>query len=330
MEKPFRPSLLVRKGDLEKIKMRNVFSDVREVERKIFPSGRDVFLEIFFENREAYKFFEEFLKRKHVRAYNMDVSPKHRVLASLGEDIKPMSLNSGNSLEVNPLPMRRLFISVFRDPKGHVRGFSYKYRGEKDSVYGEEELVLRELQRVVQKSDPDIIISNLEFGEWVKLAARLDRFSVGGLGRRGFMVDGRIFLHSSVYLRLGLAGLEERSIFTYLPPMDSAGLSYGRMVEERQTFMLLKEGYAVPPRANTKVVVRTALEIHLYDKGGFIITPRPGLYRNVACLDFTSMFPHIIVRYGVSYETATRRGIKRVPAPFLAKVVDEPLAVLST
>jgi DNA polymerase I len=48
---------------------------------------------------------------------------------------------------------------------------------------------------------------------------------------------------------------------------------------------------------------RTMSELLDHDRGGLIFRPKPGLYFNVAQLDFTSMYPTIIAKWNVSPET---------------------------
>jgi len=44
------------------------------------------------------------------------------------------------------------------------------------------------------------------------------------------------------------------------------------------------------------------------DQGSLILAPTVGLHENVGVLDFESMFPHLILRDNISYETAGHRG----------------------
>jgi DNA polymerase elongation subunit (family B) len=49
------------------------------------------------------------------------------------------------------------------------------------------------------------------------------------------------------------------------------------------------------------------------DKGGMLFTPQVGLHENVGCIDFESMFPSIISRRNVSYETVNEDGVDTTP-----------------
>jgi len=46
------------------------------------------------------------------------------------------------------------------------------------------------------------------------------------------------------------------------------------------------------------------------DRGGYIYTPNPGLYFNVAQCDFTSLYPSIIVKYNIGSDTVNYRGCR--------------------
>jgi hypothetical protein len=47
--------------------------------------------------------------------------------------------------------------------------------------------------------------------------------------------------------------------------------------------------------------LRGISELKASDKGGMIFQPAPGVYENVHELDFTSLYPSIIVNYGLSH-----------------------------
>jgi len=331
VEREYRPYILVRKTDIGKALSSQNFFDFEEVTLKIFPRGKASFYKIVLEDTVEYHIFLKKLRERRIDAFSADITHKHKALAEFSETLlKPMALYNVDAEEEEPfitapLPLRQLFLSIFVR-KNKITVFSYKLKDDRETISGDEEDVLNELEKLIEKQDPDLIVSNLDYREWNQLSLRLKRFSpTKGFGRRGFPLEGRIFLKSSLYYRIGLAGLEERCRFTFLPPQDAAKLTYGRMVEERQTFLLLKRGFAVPPRMNANVVVRSAWEIHVNDRGGVMFHPKPGIYENVASLDFESMFPHIIVKYGVSYETVTRRYVRKGKKPFLSEVVEEPL-----
>jgi hypothetical protein len=102
--------------------------------------------------------------------------------------------------------------------------------------------------------------------------------------------------------REGLAYLQERSVFSFLPLGLAARWSSNRVIDSRNAYTLISRGYAVPELRYTEPVER--LRDFLYrDRGGYTIPPLgPGVYFNVAVIDFESEYPNIILKNGISYE----------------------------
>jgi DNA polymerase I len=79
-------------------------------------------------------------------------------------------------------------------------------------------------------------------------------------------------------------------------------------------------------------------------KGAIVLTPKPGIHRNVAVLDFSSMYPNIMIKYNISPDTYVPPGeevpdeevyvapevghrFRRQPPGFYRKVLEELLRV---
>ena len=59
----------------------------------------------------------------------------------------------------------------------------------------------------------------------------------------------------------------------------------------------------MPFRKRDAEGIRNVLELRTSDKGGMIFQPEPGVYEKVHQIDFTSLYPSIIVKYNLSPET---------------------------
>jgi len=59
----------------------------------------------------------------------------------------------------------------------------------------------------------------------------------------------------------------------------------------------------VPFRKRDAEAIRNISELRASDKGGMIFQPEPGVYGKVHQIDFTSLYPSIIVKYNLSPET---------------------------
>jgi DNA polymerase I len=59
----------------------------------------------------------------------------------------------------------------------------------------------------------------------------------------------------------------------------------------------------VPFRKRDAEAIRNISEMRASNKGGMIFQPEPGVYEKVHQIDFTSLYPSIIVKYNLSSET---------------------------
>ena len=88
----------------------------------------------------------------------------------------------------------------------------------------------------------------------------------------------------------------------------------------RQCFEALKRGILLPKTRGFFKYAVTAKDTIFRDRGGLILSPKAGLHENVAELDFESMFPQIIIRNNISYETVTPHFIDKTKEGFLGEL----------
>jgi hypothetical protein len=120
---------------------------------------------------------------------------------------------------------------------------------------------------------------------------------------------GKLILDSQTLQALGVGGLDEKSRFAGLPIGVVARWGPARVIDSRQCYEAIKRGILIPrTRTGTARNVLTAKEVAYTDRGALILSPRIGLHENVAELDFKSLFPSIIVKHNISYETVCASG----------------------
>jgi len=243
-----------------------------------------------------------------------------------------------DSREVEPPPFTTFIFSIEpTDKKGGraVHGVIL-YNGDLNPIKvirGDEEEILRRFEGEVSRADPDILVSpcieadlrRLHFRATLHgLNLRLGREeAVGGASPSPSSIcGGRVPLNLGFYGEYGVAGMTERARFTYAPPGLSSKWPAGKTIDSRQCFEALRRGVMIP-KHGFYVRPRTALETVKRDRGGFILAPEAGLHENVAELDYESMFPQIIVRENVSYETVG--ALSRCGLGLLGVVAREPL-----
>lgn len=151
----------------------------------------------------------------------------------------------------------------------------------------------------------------LLFGRWhidCHNAMLWDEGGVDGLGAEG---------------SYGLEGVLETARVTGLPVQTAARVSPGTGISAMQILTALRLGVLAPWRKQQVEAPKTARQLFAADQGGLVYQPRPGLYRDVAELDFISMYPGIMVRFNISPETRAGEAkpglVPQTLAPLLAK-----------
>lgn len=199
---------------------------------------------------------------------------------------------------------------------------------EETVIEGGEKQVLNRLMGQIQQRDPDIVSLSKP---WELIHFLQSRAKYNGikllLGRYNEALKGRVFLSTRSLFDMGVAGLSERARFTYAPMGVSHDWEAGKTIDSRQCAEAVKLDVLVPPMRGGYTYSSWAWDLIRHDKGGMVFSPKPGFHVNVAALDFESMFPNIIVKKNVSYETVTEDGVNmeldgflgRITGPFLER-----------
>jgi DNA polymerase-2 len=101
----------------------------------------------------------------------------------------------------------------------------------------------------------------------------------------------------------GMDGILEISRLTNLPVQTAARVSTGTGISAMQTNTALRRGVMVPWQKRQPETFKSGNDLRLADKGGLVYTPILGLHEHVAELDFTAMYPSIMVHFNISPET---------------------------
>ena len=118
--------------------------------------------------------------------------------------------------------------------------------------------------------------------------------------------DGRILIdteQSFVYREGGLLGVLMAARLAGLSPNLAARFTPGTLISSYETCEAVKQGIAVPFRKSDPEQVRKLSALQAADRGGMMFQPTAGIYENVEEIDFTSMYPSIIVQANLSPET---------------------------
>ena len=115
----------------------------------------------------------------------------------------------------------------------------------------------------------------------------------------------------------GLDGILEIARVSGLPVQTVARVSTGTGISAMQVATAQRRGVLVPWQKRQPESLKTGLDLFAADKGGLVYNPIAGLYEGVAELDFTAMYPSIMVHYNVSPETVEARCCEGEQVPEL-------------
>ncbi|MGC9204494.1 MAG: type B DNA-directed DNA polymerase [Thermoplasmata archaeon] len=320
IKEPFTPELIVSGSEniLEEIESMEM-PGVTGIERKSFRTveGEQEGIAI---SVKAYNFFnvastiDRYYGYHRASLYNVDIRFSVRYMASRG--IFPY--HDGRERFI---PMERGELSVLEIQR---KGNELKALNRSFDM-----MDYKSIGRIVDDEDPDIIVfpgADEHIKRMVDLARKKgEEFYLGRmrgwriLEEREYFSYGREYYRSGALIPLGrslvdpetsfifkeggLEGLLTVSRISGLPLSIAARSTPGTLVSTMEVYSALREGIAVPFHKQSVEKEKTLETLVLADRGGIVYQPIPGLYFNVTEIDFTSMYPSIIVKRNLSLET---------------------------
>ena len=107
----------------------------------------------------------------------------------------------------------------------------------------------------------------------------------------------------------GLEGAMEQTRVTGIGVQEMARKSPGAGITAMQMLTALCKGVMVPVQKQQVEGTKTLTELIRADHGGLIYQPLIGLHGNVAQIDFSSMYPAIMVKHNISPETVGKEDV---------------------
>jgi DNA polymerase-2 len=139
------------------------------------------------------------------------------------------------------------------------------------------------------------------------------------------------------YNQYQLGGAIEQTRWSCLPLQEVVRRSPGAAIAAMQDLAAMRRGVLVPYENQKGEITKTYRELIRADRGGLIFQPKPGIYKNVAVLDFSSMMASLMIEFNISPETVRSihapvdglelpdLGIKILPRPGLIPQMLKPL-----
>ena len=237
------------------------------------------------------------------------------------------------ALEYPLPPLKRALLDLHVDNPAGIPRMQDKLLGARiDDVEldGSQESILRGIEDLVASKDPDILMTDggdafvmpylarkaAELGVEMRLGRDPDKFAE----RKGksYFTYGKIVFKPGQYILRGrlhldrghfamresdFAGLAELSRLSTLTPQEQARLTPGTAFTAMQTNLAYQDGCLVVWKKNRPEDFKDAENLLRGDRGGFTFEPEVGVHEGLYELDFSSLYPSIMVKYNISAET---------------------------
>jgi len=278
----------------------------------------------------------EIQTRYTAELYNVDVRQDQRYMAE--HDIFPCGDRDESRFSPDfEVPLTSLELQVAGDSSmpreiSRIEVLS----GRKRRLEGPERQVISDLLELIKAHDPDLILLSfadtwvplivkrarrygleptISRSDWFKQMASKSYWSYGKVNHKdgALIPEGRILIDTAksfVYAESGLKGVLMASRLTGLSPNLTSRFTPGTLISSYEVYEALRRGVAVPFRKRDAESLRNISELKACDKGGMMFQPEPGVYEKVHQIDFTSLYPSIIVKYNLSPETIDHPELK--------------------
>jgi DNA polymerase-2 len=265
------------------------------------------------------------------------VFPLARCRVSAGDDglIEAIEvLDSPWDVDPEPPPLRTLMLRPDCDPAHQEPSYLLARFDDHVTRYPLEvtRRLLVGLGALLRRRDPDLLLT--AWGDSWLLPHLLERMEEGGIPlplnrEAGFDVQRRpertyhsygqviyrgpkltLFgrwhidsLNAVMFHDYGLDGVLEMARVSRLPVQTAARVSPGTGISAMQMVQALEDGILIPYQKQQIERFKSPLTLMRSDQGGLVYQPIIGLHPHVGEIDFTSMYPSIMVHFNISPET---------------------------
>ena len=260
-----------------------------------------------------------------------------------GDRLAYWLLDSVESVDYKVPPLRLISMRVevdtretmpsFNDP---IKSVTLEMDGRRIVIdEGDESEKILEMVEAIKEEDPDVIFTRggdsflftylahraLVNGVLHRLVLGREDVPLKAKKRRGvtFFSYGRVYFkapmcrlygrihideeNTFIYSACGLEGLIEVSRTCRVPLHRAARASIGTIMSSLQLYQAVKDGILVPWKKREPEAFKSAWELLVADRGGFIFEPKLGIHDGVAEVDFSSMYPTLMAKRNISAET---------------------------
>jgi len=123
------------------------------------------------------------------------------------------------------------------------------------------------------------------------------------------------------YKEAGLQGIFEIAYSTVMQIQKSARLGSGNCISNLILYHAYRDGYLIPHKKVSVESFKSTWKLFEADKGGLVYEPLSGIHENVLEIDFSSLYPSIMVHHNISHETMNCKCCRNNEVPQLGYAV---------
>lgn len=339
VEMPFSTSIYVEPYG-EKLLKRNKIP-YTEIKKKNYHGQQCKVLEVPVNIMQYESLVRQIEKKgKHrLTLYNADVPPEQQFFYK--HDLYPgISVEFENSIKKSDYSEISLTkCAIFVGSKNKVVN---RITLNEDHFEGEEINILKIFLEKFNRINPDIIMMESAFAQLPFLAARLEKyglevpfhrwdatpikyrggktfFSYGQVSYKDFAIrlKGRFLIDtlSTVASECDVEGILELCKLTGARFQQVASRSFGASFQHSLVRLMCQNDLLIPYKEKPVDIPLSIYDMLKGDRGGQYLDAKVGFHKDVAEIDFSSMFPHIIVNKNISVETiqSNKSPLKKVP-----------------
>jgi DNA polymerase elongation subunit (family B) len=278
-----------------------------------------------------YLFSKDVFPLAHVEIQNDASGLKYTLLDSIASTdylIPPLRV-----MKVAVEIAKKSKIANFNDPIAKITATHNNNQVIIDSRSESEKLL--QLLQTTRDIDPDIILTSggdsYLFPYLIQRSVAndvLDRFILSRdpvsfapklAGGKTFFSYGRTFYRASTMRLFGRVHIDEDNTFALsecgfeglfeiarmcrMPLHTASRASIGSSMSSLQFYQAIKDDILIPRNKSLPEAFKSAYELLVGDRGGFVYEPRVGIHSGVGEVDFASMYPSLMVKNNISAET---------------------------
>ena len=279
--------------------------------------------------------------RYRVALYDADIKPEQRFLYEKG--LRPcarIALRNDRLFPVEDdtsIPLKSLEIEL-RAREGAIERIIIDGK----SITGAEEQILKSFAGIFRQHDPDVICMGDAYSKLPFLQSRLSSYRISCplnrwddhkiryKGGRSYWSYGQVryqdyavrlrgrFLvdkNSFVGTECDPEGIAEMAYLSGTLYQQTASRSFGAVFQTALIRLMIRRGYLVPYKEKPTDKPLSMLEMVKCDRGGHYDDPVVGFHKDVAEIDFTSMYPWLIYNHNISADTilSDKGPFERIP-----------------